>query len=311
MKLISGNSNKKLAEKIAKYLNMSLSDAEISTFSDGETRINLNENFRGEDVFVIQSISKPANEHLMEMLICIDALKRSSAKRITAVVPYFGYARQDSKPAPRTPITAKLISNLITTSGADRVCTLDLHARQIQGFFDIPCDNLTSKPLITNHIKNNYSDNNIVIVSPDVGGVTRARGIAENLETTIAIIDKRRATANVSEVMNVIGDIEGKNCIIVDDIIDTAGTLLNASKALIEKGALSVVAYGTHGVLSGPALENINKSPYLSKLFVTESINQENILYKTDKIKTISIAELFGEAIKRINEEKSVSILFD
>jgi ribose-phosphate pyrophosphokinase len=310
MKLIAGNSNLTLAKGIADYLGVSLTDATIKRFADEEVFVEINENMRGEDVFVIQSTSYPANDHIMELLVTMDALRRSSAARITAVIPYFGYARQDRKPGPRTPISAKLVANIITTAGADRVLTLDLHAGQIQGFFDIPVDNLYSAPVFKVDIEQNFDKSNVVVVSPDVGGVVRARALAKRIEANLAIIDKRREKAGVSEVMNIIGEIEGKDCIIVDDIVDSAGTLCNAAAALMEKGAKSVSAYITHGVLSGKALERIEASK-LKTLVVTDSICPTEAMLKLKNIRVLSIAPLMAEAIRRICDETSVSSLFD
>ncbi len=308
MKLLACNSNLPLAKKITKKLDAELIDISVKKFSDGEIFIEIHNNVRGEDIFIIQSTSNPANENLMELLIAIDALKRASAKRITAVIPYFGYARQDRKPAPRTPISAKLLANLITVAGANRVLTMDLHAGQIQGFFDIPLDNLYAAPIFIKHIKKNFNLENTIIVSPDVGGVARARAFAKRLELDLAIIDKRREKAGVSEVMNIIGDVEGKDCIFIDDMIDTAGTLCNATKAVKDKGAKSISAYISHAVLSGKAIERI-KNSYITNLIITDSINQENL--KVKNIKTLTIAPLLAEAIRRISQEKSISVLFD
>lgn len=310
MKLLACNSNKTLSQKIAEYLNIKLVDAEVKKFSDHEIFVEVKENVRGEDIFVIQSTSYPANDHIMELLIAIDALRRASAKRITAVIPYFGYARQDRKVAPRTPISAKLVANLITSAGADRVLTLDLHAGQIQGFFDIPVDNLYASPVFIRHIKENFNPENLVIVSPDVGGLVRARGIANKIHAELAIVDKRRPVAGISEVMNIIGDIDGKNCIIVDDMVDSGGTLCNAADALLEKGAVSVSAFITHGVLSGKAFAKIANSK-LKNLIITNSIEPSLDTLATKNIKIIDISSLLGEAIKNITNEKSVSTLFD
>ncbi|MSP33342.1 MAG: ribose-phosphate pyrophosphokinase [Rickettsiales bacterium] len=309
MKLLACNSNITLSKEIAEYLKIDLVDAEIKRFSDHEVFVEIRENVRGEDIFVIQSTSKPANDNIMELLIAIDALRRASARRITAVIPYYGYARQDRKAAPRTPISAKLVANLITSSGADRVLTLDLHASQIQGFFDIPVDNLYASPVFAADIKNNFSSDNLVIVSPDVGGLVRARDIAKRVGVDLAIVDKRRPRAGVSEVMNIIGDISGKNCIIIDDIVDSGGTLCNAADALIEKGAKSVSAYITHGVLSSNANEKIAKSK-LKNLVITNSIEAGKETLEVKNIRIINIADLLGEAIRNISEEKSLSILF-
>lgn len=309
MKLLACNSNITLSKEIAKYLKIDLVDAEIKRFSDHEVFVEIRENVRGEDIFVVQSTSKPANDNIMELLITIDALRRASVRRITAVIPYYGYARQDRKAAPRTPISAKLVANLITSSGADRVLTLDLHASQIQGFFDIPVDNLYTSPAFAADIKQNFASENLVIVSPDVGGLVRARDIAKRVGTDLAIVDKRRPRAGVSEVMNIIGDIHGKNCIIVDDIVDSGGTLCNAAEALIEKGANSVSAYITHGVLSANAHEKIANSK-LKNLVITNSIEPRKETLEVKNIRIINMANLLGEAIRNISEEKSLSILF-
>ena len=309
MKLLACNSNLTLSDDIAKILSIPLTKASIRKFADEEIFVEVNENVRGQDVYVIQSTSKPANDNLIELLICIDALKRASARQITAVIPYFGYARQDRKPGPRTPITAKLVANLLTSSGADRVVTIDLHAGQIQGFFDIPVDNLYAAPIISTDIEKNYSLSKTAIISPDVGGVVRARYIAKRLNVNLAIIDKRREKANISEVLNIIGDVKGKDCILIDDIVDTAGTLTNAANALIESGANSVSAYVTHGVLSEPALDRIFKSK-LSEMVTTNTIseipNENNF-----KIRRLSVAPLIAEALKRIDNHSSVSSLFN
>ena len=310
MKLVTGNSNLKLAKNISDYVGLGLSNCDVKRFADKEIFVEMHENVRGEDVFVIQSTSFPANDNLMELLIIIDTLKRASAKRITAVIPYFGYARQDRKPGPRTPITSKLIANMIDKAGANRVLTMDLHAGQIQGFFDIPTDNLFAATTLTSNIKNKIKDNSPIVVSPDVGGVVRARIIASRIGADLAIVDKRREKAGASEVMNIIGDVSGRSCFIVDDIVDSAGTLCNASDALLEQGAIDVYAYVTHGVLSGEAVERVNKSS-LTKLVVTDTIEESDLVIKSDKIEVISISSLLGEAIKRISDEKSVSSLFD
>lgn len=310
MKLLACNSNKTLSQEIAKYLKVQLIDADVKKFADHEIFVEIKENVRGEDIFVIQSTSYPANDHLMELLIVIDALRRASARRITAVIPYFGYARQDRKVAPRTPISAKLVANLLASAGVDRVLTLDLHAGQIQGFFDIPVDNLYASPVFIRDIKENFSSENIVIVSPDVGGLVRARNIAKKINADLAIVDKRRPIAGVSEVMNIIGDVEGKNCIIVDDMVDSGGTLCNGAEALIAKGANSVSAYITHGVLSGKATDRIANSR-LKNLVITNSIEPTIGTLSTKNIKIINIASLIGEAINNISHEKSLSILFD
>lgn len=310
MKILSCNSNRPLAEAISDYLSVSLTKAEVKRFADQEVFIEIAENVRGEDVFVIQSTSFPANDHIMELLVCLDALKRASAKRVTAVIPYFGYARQDRKPGPRTPISAKLVANLITSAGADRVLTIDLHAGQIQGFFDIPVDNLFGAPVLTKDMQANYNTENTVIVSPDVGGVVRARAVAKRIHADLAIVDKRREKAGESEVMHIIGDVQGKDCIIVDDIVDSAGTLCNAAAAIMEQGAKSVNAYVTHGVLSGKAVERVTNS-VLKELVVTDSICPTEAMSNNQKIRVVSIAPLMGEAVKRVSEETSVSSLFD
>ena len=310
MKLISCNSNKELSKAIANHLETELICADIKRFSDNEIFVEITENVRGQDVFVIQSTSYPANDHIMELLITIDALKRASAKRITAVIPYFGYARQDRKVAPRTPISAKLVANLITSAGANRVLTLDLHAGQIQGFFDIPVDNLYSSPVFAEDIRKNFEDKNLVIVSPDVGGLVRARDIAKKINAELAIVDKRRPQAGVSEVMNIIGEVNNRNCLIVDDIVDSGGTLCNAGEALLEKGAKSVSAYITHGVLSGDAYKRIGNSR-LQNLIITDSIAPTIEIKATKNIRIITIANLIGSAIQNIALEKSISTLFN
>ena len=310
MKLLSGNSNRPLSEAIAAYLETPLTDADVRRFSDMEVFVEIHENVRGEDVFVIQSTSSPANDNLMELLVCIDALRRASARRITAVLPYFGYARQDRKPGPRTPISAKLVANLIATAGANRVLTMDLHAGQIQGFFDIPTDNLYAGPVFTREIAKQYGNENLVMVSPDVGGVVRTRALAKRLNADLAIIDKRRERAGMSEVMNIIGDVEGRNCVLVDDIVDSAGTLCNAAEALKDAGAKRVFAYVTHGVLSGGAVARVTSSA-LEHLSVTDSIAATDAMRHARNIRTIPIAPLLGEAIRRISEETSVSSLFE
>jgi ribose-phosphate pyrophosphokinase len=311
MKLITGNSNLPLAEAIASYIGLPLTQASVRRFADEEVFVEIQENVRGEDVFVIQSTSFPANDNLMELLIIIDALRRSSAKRITAVLPYFGYARQDRKPGPRTPISAKLVANLITTAGANRVLSVDLHAGQIQGFFDIPTDNLYAAPVMSADILSRHGDKNIMVVSPDVGGVVRARALAKRLEDApLAIVDKRREKAGVSEVMNIIGDVKGRFCVLIDDIVDSAGTLCNAAAALKAEGAADVVAYITHGVLSGKAVERVEASE-LRKLVITDSIGVPANVTSAKKIRILPIAPLLGEAIKRIADESSVSSLFD
>jgi ribose-phosphate pyrophosphokinase len=310
MKILACNSNPPLAEAMADYLSVSLTKATIRRFPDMEVFVEIHENVRGEDVFVVQSTSYPANDHIMELLVSLDALRRASAKRITAVIPYFGYARQDRKPGPRTPISAKLLANIITSAGADRVLTIDLHAGQIQGFFDIPLDHLYSAPVIVADIKANYKEKNVVIVSPDVGGVVRARALAKRLNADLAIVDKRRERAGVSEVMHIIGDIEGRHCILFDDIVDSAGTLCNAAEALKKDGAASVAAYVTHGVLSGKAIERVGNSA-LTSLVITDSIGVTDAVKAARNIRVISIAPLLAEAIRRISEESSVSSLFD
>jgi len=311
MKLLAGNSNTQLARSIADYLEIPLTEASVRRFADEEIFVEIHENVRGEDVFVLQSTSYPANDNLMELLICIDALRRASAKRITAVVPYFGYARQDRKPGPRTPISAKLVANLITTAGANRVLSVDLHAGQIQGFFDIPTDNLFAAPVIAADIQARLSNKNLMIVSPDVGGVVRARGLAKRLDNApLAIVDKRRERAGESEVMNIIGDVEGRTCILVDDIVDSAGTLCNAAAALRQQGAEEVFAYCTHGVLSGAAAARVSASE-LKELVVTDSIYSGEPEADGDKIRRLTIAPLLAEAIRRIADEASVSSLFD
>ena len=310
MKLLAGNSNLPLAKAIADYLEMPLTGASVRRFADEEVFVEIQENVRGEDVFVVQSTSFPTNDNLMELLICIDALRRASAKRITAVIPYFGYARQDRKPGPRTPISAKLVANLITTAGADRVLTMDLHAGQIQGFFDIPTDNLWAAPVMAADIQAHHSAKKLMVVSPDVGGVVRARSLAKRLNNApLAIVDKRRERAGESEVMNIIGDVEGHCCVLVDDIVDSAGTLCTAAAALKEQGATEVIAYCSHGVLSGAAVSRVAAS-VLTELVVTDTIYHEG-MDETAKIRRLTIAPLFGEAIHRIADESSVSSLFD
>ena len=309
MKILSCNSNPPLAEGISAYLNQPLTKAVVRRFSDMEVFVEIQENVRGEDTFIVQSTSYPANDHLMELLVTIDALKRGSARRITAVIPYFGYARQDRKSGPRTPISAKLVANLITVAGADRVLTIDLHAAQIQGFFDIPTDNLFAVPVFIENILQNYNPKDLCIIAPDVGGVLRARAIAKRLNTDLAIIDKRREAPGQSEVMNIIGEVKNKNCILIDDICDTAGTLTNASSALKKQGAKSVHAYITHGVLSNPAIERVEKSP-IDKIVITDSIVARDDVKKCKKIVQLSISRLIGEAIGRITDNRSVSSLF-
>ena len=310
MKILACNSNINLAESIAKTLNTQLVKAEVKRFSDMEVFVEVQENVRGEDMFIIQSTSYPANDNLMELLLSLDALRRASAKRITAVIPYYGYARQDRKSGPRTPISAKLVANLITKAGADRILTMDLHAGQIQGFFDIPTDNLFAAPVFIKNIEERYEDKPVVVVSPDVGGVVRARAIARRINANLAIIDKRREKAGSSEVMNIIGDVSNHHCILVDDIIDSGGTLCNAAKALMGVGAISVDAYVTHGVLSGSAVSKISNSP-LSTLVTTDSITATEAVKMSDSIKQISIAPIIGEAIRRVHMEQSVSSLFE
>jgi ribose-phosphate pyrophosphokinase len=309
IKLVAGNSNPPLAEGIGAYLGTPLSKAVVRRFADMEIFVEIQENVRGADVFVLQSTSFPANDHMMELLIIIDALRRASARRITAVLPYFGYARQDRKPGPRTPISAKLVANLITNAGADRVLTLDLHAGQIQGFFDIPTDNLFAAPVMVRDIKLRYELENVIVVSPDVGGVVRARGLAKRINAPLAIVDKRRERPGESEVANVIGEVEGGTCILVDDIVDSGGTLLNAADALLEKGAAAVYGYITHGVLSGGAVARINNSN-LKELVITDSIQPTKAVNASPNIRVLSIATLIGEAISRTAAEESVSSLF-
>jgi ribose-phosphate pyrophosphokinase len=310
MKILTCNSNRPLAEAISAYLNLPLTKASVRRFSDMEVFVEIQENVRGEDVFVVQSTSYPANDNLMELLVTLDALKRGSARRTTAVIPYYGYARQDRKSGPRTPISAKLVANMITVAGADRVLTLDLHAGQIQGFFDIPTDNLFAAPVFVKDIQERFDTGNLVIVSPDVGGVVRARAIAKRLDVDLAIIDKRRERAGVSEVMNVIGDVRGKACILIDDLVDSGGTLCNAAEALIEAGASAVAAYVTHGVLSGGAVTRVVSSP-LEMLVTTDSIVATEAMRVSRNIRQITIAPLIAEAISRISEERSVSSLFN
>lgn len=309
MKLIAGNSNRPLAEAISDYLHVPLTKASIRRFSDMEVFAEIQENVRGQDVFVLQSTSYPANDNLMELLITIDALRRGSARRTTAVIPYFGYARQDRKTGGRTPISAKLVANLITAAGADRVLTMELHAGQIQGFFDLPVDNLISSPIFIPHIKERFANKDLLMVSPDVGGVVRARSMAKRLDADLAIIDKRREQAGVSEVMNVIGDVKGKTCILVDDIVDSAGTLCNAAAALKSKGAKEVYAYVVHGVLSGGAVARVASSE-LEELIMTDSIAATEAVRASENISQLEVAPLIGEAILRISEERSISALF-
>ncbi len=310
MKILTGNSNRPLAEAISAFLNLPLTKASVRRFSDMEIFVEIDENVRGEDVFLIQSTSYPANDNLMELLVTMDALRRGSARRITAVVPYYGYARQDRKSGPRTPISAKLVANIITVAGADRVLTIDLHAGQIQGFFDIPTDNLFAAPVFTKDILDRFNGEDLTIISPDVGGVLRARAIAKRLDADLAIIDKRRERAGVSEVMHIIGDVAGQRCIIVDDIVDSAGTLCNAATALMDAGAESVCAYVTHGVLSGGAVARVSASP-LEELVMTDSIQATEAVRVTQNTRQITIAPLLGEAMRRISGEKSVSSLFE
>ena len=309
MKILTGNSNKNLSGKISKYLKNKLVNSSIRKFSDGEIYIEINENIRGNSIFIIQSISSPANDNLMELLLCIDALKRSSAKNITAVIPYFGYSRQDRKVVPRTSISAKLVSNLITKAGADRIVTVDLHAGQIQGFFDIPVDNLFSTPIFAKHIKRKIKNKNLICVAPDVGGVERARALGRKLDVGLAIIDKRRPTPGKSQVMNVIGNVNGKTCIIIDDIIDSGGTIVNAAQALKKRGAKEVHVYVTHGVLSGEAVNKIKKSK-IKNLVVTDTIDNSNKAKKARNIEILTISNLLAEAMKRISNSTSVSDLF-
>jgi ribose-phosphate pyrophosphokinase len=310
IKLLAGNSNRALSEAIAAYLGLPLTKCQVRRFADMEIFVEIQENVRGLDTFIIQSTSFPANDHLMELLIMTDALRRASARRITAVVPYFGYARQDRKPAPRAPISAKLVANLITRAGVDRVLTVDLHAGQIQGFFDIPTDNLFGAPVMVRDIKERLDLNNVMVISPDVGGVVRARALAKRIDAPLAIVDKRRERAGESEVMNIIGDVAGKSCILVDDIVDSGGTLCNAAEALLAKGAKEVRAYITHGVLSGGAVARISASK-LKELVVTDSIQPTEAVRVAKNIRVISIAPLMGEAIGRTAKEESVSSLFD
>lgn len=311
MKIMSGNANLPLARAIAGYLELPMTDASVRRFADEEIFVEIHENVRGEDVFLVQSTSFPANDNLMELLICIDALKRASAKRITAVVPYFGYARQDRKPGPRTPISAKLVADIITRAGADRVLAVDLHAGQIQGFFDIPTDNLYAAPAMAADIQARYGDQDLMVVSPDVGGVVRARALAKRLDNApLAIVDKRRDRPGESEVMNIIGEVKDRHCILIDDIIDSGGTLCNAAQALLDEGAKSVVAYITHGVLSGGAVAKVSNSA-LTELVISDTIMPTEAARESDKIRVLSIATLIGEAIRRIADESSVSSLFD
>ena len=311
MKLMAGNSNLPLARAVAGYLELPLTDASVRRFADDEVFVEIHENVRGEDVFLLQSTSFPANDHLMELLIGIDALRRASAKRITAVVPYFGYARQDRKPGPRTPISAKLVANLITQAGADRVLAVDLHAGQIQGFFDIPTDNLYAAPTMAADILQRMKGQELMVVSPDVGGVVRARALAKRLDNApLAIVDKRRERAGESEVMNIIGDVTGRECILIDDIVDSGGTLCNAAQALMDEGATSVSAYITHGVLSGEAVKRVNDSA-LKELVITDTINPTDATRDSKCVRILPIGPVIGEAIRRIADESSVSSLFD
>ena len=309
MKLLTGNSNKALSRNIAKYLKTKIVNSSIKKFSDGEIYIEINENIRGNSIFIIQSISSPANDNLMELLLCIDALKRSSAKNITAVIPYFGYARQDRKVVPRTSISAKLVSNLITKAGADRVVTVDLHAGQIQGFFDIPVDNLFATPIFARHIKKKIKIKNMICVAPDVGGTERARALGKILNVGLAIVDKRRPKPGQSQVMNIVGDVKGKTCVIVDDIIDSGGTIVNAAKALKDRGAKEVYVYITHGVLSGEAVKKI-KNSVIKNLVITDTIDNNVRTKNVKNIEVLPISGLMGEAIKRISNSTSVSDLF-
>ena len=310
MKILTCNSNRPLAEAISAYLGLPLMKASVRRFSDMEVFVEIHENVRGEDVFVIQSTSYPANDNLMELLVALDALRRSSARRVTAVIPYYGYARQDRKSSPRSPISAKLVANLITTAGAHRVLTLDLHAGQIQGFFDIPTDNLYAEPVLVKDIQERHAGQDLVMVSPDVGGVFRTRQIARRLDADLAIVDKRRERAGVSEVMNIIGDVEGRRCILIDDIVDSAGTLCNSAEALMDNGAEGVYAYSTHGVLSGGAVARVSASP-IKEVVITDSIVATEAVRLSQNIRQLTIAPLMAEAIQRISEERSVSSLFD
>ncbi len=310
MKILTGNSNRPLAEAISAYLNLPLTKASVRRFSDMEVFVEIQENVRGEDLFVIQSTSYPANDNLMELLVAMDALKRGSARRTTAVIPYYGYARQDRKSGPRTPISAKLVANLITSAGADRVLTLDLHSGQIQGFFDIPTDNLFAAPVFIKDIEERCNNQTLTVVSPDVGGVVRARALAKRINADLAIIDKRRERAGVSEVMNIIGDVKDTRCILVDDIVDSAGTLCNAAVALMDAGATAVSAYVTHGVLSGGAVARVTSSP-IDELVMTDSIQATEAVRVAHNIRQLTIAPLLGEAMSRISDERSVSSLFD
>ncbi len=310
MKVLSGNSNRSLAEQITRELDLPLSNANVKRFADKEIFVSIDDNVRGKDIFIVQSTSFPANDHLMELLICIDAVRRASAKRITAVIPYFGYARQDRKSEGRTPISAKLVANMITTAGADRVLTMDLHAGQIQGFFDIPVDNLFAGPVIREDIRKNYGTKDLMLISPDVGGVVRTRGIAMRLGADIAIVDKRRPKPGTSKVMNIIGDVTGRKCILIDDIVDSGGTLMGAAEALLAEGATEVAAYCSHGVLSNGAAERIAKSQ-LKELVITNSIEQPQKVLDAANIRQLCAAPLLSKAIRRIANEESVSVLFE
>jgi ribose-phosphate pyrophosphokinase len=309
IKIFCGNSNPQLAQEICDKLGLPLSESLVRTFSDGETRVEICENVRGRDAYIVQSTCSPTNNNLMEMLIMMDALKRASAAKITAVIPYYGYARQDRKAAPRAPITSKLVADLITTAGADRVVTVDLHAGQIQGFFNIPVDNLYAAPVIVEYIKSEFDGQNIIMVSPDAGGTERARAFAKRIGCTLAVIDKRRSAPNVAEVMNVIGDVRDKVCILLDDMIDTAGTLTHGARALKQHGASKIYACATHGVLSGPAIERINESD-ITQVVLTNTIQLGDKAGQTSKIRLLSVAPLLAEAIRRIHEDESVSSLF-
>ena len=308
--VFSGTANLELTEKICKKLALKQGKADIGRFSDGEISVKINENVRGKDVYIIQPTCSPSHVNLIELILMVDALRWSSAGRITAVIPYYGYARQDRKPGPRTPITAKLVANLIAKSGADRVLSMDLHAGQIQGFFDIPTDNLFAAPILLSDIENKIGSNDTMVVSPDVGGVVRARLIASRINSDLAIVDKRREKAGESEVMNIIGDVSDRSCFMIDDIVDSAGTLCNAAEALINAGAKEVFAHVTHGVLSGEAIKRVNNSA-LTKLVITDTINETEDIKNSNKIETVSVVHLLGEAIRRISEERSVSSLFD
>ncbi len=310
MKILSGTSNPSLSKSISKHLKLKLVNTNIKKFADGEIYVEINENIRGNSVFVIQATATPANDNLMELLLCIDALRRSSAKNITAVIPYFGYARQDRKVVPRTSISAKLVSNLITNAGAHRVVTVDLHAGQIQGFFDMPVDNLFTTPIFARYIRKNIKSKNLICVSPDAGGIERTRGLATKIKADLAIIDKRRPEPGKSKVMNIVGNVQDKDCIIVDDIIDSGGTIVNAADALVKKGAKNVYVFVTHAVLSGDAVNKLQKSK-IKKLIITDSIDNSKKIRKASKIEVLSIAQLMAEAIKRISNSTSVSSLFN